>query len=224
MSRAGRRRRVRPREPRRADRRHLARGPCRAGDRGLAVRPDRPDRPALGRRAAAPGAGRHPRPRARTCSCSTSPRPTSTPTARRRPGRPGPDPRRAAAHPGPGRASGRRMAPLVTGRGHGRGRWDPAGRSSGRGVRRARRAPPRHGIWTPDHAGPGHRRPVDRAAVRVADRGGAAVAIRPTEQISSRLDLAVRAAEALAIMGPNGSGKSTLARLLGGLLRPQAAR
>jgi energy-coupling factor transport system ATP-binding protein len=38
------------------------------------------------------------------------------------------------------------------------------------------------------------------------------------------VDVAVRSAEALAVLGPNGSGKSTLGLLLAGLLRPRTGR
>jgi energy-coupling factor transporter ATP-binding protein EcfA2 len=79
------------------------------------------------------------------------------------------------------------------------------------------------GVWVPG-------RPLPRAPVRpraapeaqiVAERasfhfpGAAADALRDA-------DVAVRSAEALALVGPNGSGKSTLALLLAGLLRPSS--
>jgi energy-coupling factor transport system ATP-binding protein len=82
----------------------------------------------------------------------------------------------------------------------------------------------RHGIWTPDHAGHRPPRPViapPSESLLAAEQ----LSARPPlgeQPLFSRLDLTVRAAEALAIIGANGSGKSTLARLLGGLLRPQS--
>lgn len=81
----------------------------------------------------------------------------------------------------------------------------------------------RHGVWTPDHAGRRPQRPVLAPAPEsliVAEQLSAQPPLAE-QPLFTRLDLAVRSAEALAIVGPNGSGKSTLARLLGGLLRPQ---
>ena len=77
------------------------------------------------------------------------------------------------------------------------------------------------GIWVPDHPLPTHaRRDGPEAVVQLtADKvgyrfpGEGSLAVGP-------IDLAVRSAEALAIVGPNGSGKTTLALVLGGLLRP----
>ncbi len=82
----------------------------------------------------------------------------------------------------------------------------------------------RHGIWTPDHAGHRPRRPViaPPAESLIAAEQLSARPPLGEHPLFSRLDLTVRAAEALAVVGPNGSGKSTLARLLGGLLRPQS--
>jgi energy-coupling factor transport system ATP-binding protein len=82
----------------------------------------------------------------------------------------------------------------------------------------------RHGIWTPDHAGRRPPRPVLAPPPESLIAAEQLSARPPLGELPlfSRLDLTVRAAEALAIIGPNGSGKSTLARLLGGLLRPQS--
>jgi len=79
------------------------------------------------------------------------------------------------------------------------------------------------GVWIPDHppAAP-PRRPRAPSETLVI---GEHVAFRypgSTVDAITNVDVAVRSAEALAIIGPNGSGKSTLGMLLAGLLRPRA--
>ncbi len=79
------------------------------------------------------------------------------------------------------------------------------------------------GVWVPDHppaAPPRRPRPPSETLV-IAEH----VAFRypgSTVDAVANVDVAVRSAEALAIIGPNGSGKSTLGMLLAGLLRPRA--
>ncbi len=157
-----RRRRLRPGESRVADRRDLARGPGRTGDCRLAIRPEPPDRPAVGRGATTAGAGWHPRPPARP----PAPRRADGQPRRggrgRGPRRPDPYGRRAPDDDDPGRASGCGVA-AARDPGGGHGRSELASSSM---------APPaevfgghaelldRHGIWTPDHAGRRPARPL----------------------------------------------------------------
>jgi energy-coupling factor transporter ATP-binding protein EcfA2 len=77
------------------------------------------------------------------------------------------------------------------------------------------------GIWVPNHPlpmPPRMRRSEFEVALIAEDVGYRFPG--ETSQAVGPVDLALRSAEALAIVGPNGSGKSTLALLLGGLLRP----
>jgi energy-coupling factor transporter ATP-binding protein EcfA2 len=84
----------------------------------------------------------------------------------------------------------------------------------------------RHGIWTPGYEGRRPPRPVIAPAADALLVAEQLSASRPgtSESLFSRLDLAARGGEVLAVVGPNGSGKSTLARLLGGLLRPESGQ
>ncbi|MFD6418080.1 ABC transporter ATP-binding protein [Streptomyces sp. NPDC060194] len=74
------------------------------------------------------------------------------------------------------------------------------------------------GVWVPGHPLPSY-----------PPTAGPGAELLRTESLAHRHagafpDLAVRAAETLAVLGPNGAGKSTLALLLGGLLKPDAGR
>jgi energy-coupling factor transport system ATP-binding protein len=77
------------------------------------------------------------------------------------------------------------------------------------------------GIWVPNHPlpMPPRRRRSEPEVALVAEDVGYRF-LGETSQAVGPVDLALRSAEAVAIVGPNGSGKSTLALLLGGLLRP----
>ena len=77
------------------------------------------------------------------------------------------------------------------------------------------------GVWVPDRrlpAPPERVRPAPETLL-LAEQAGYTYP-GATLPALARVDVQVRAAEALAVMGPNGSGKSTLALLLAGLLRP----
>jgi len=77
------------------------------------------------------------------------------------------------------------------------------------------------GVWVPDRrlpAPPERVRPASETLL-LAEQAGYTYP-GATVPALARVDVQVRAAEALAVMGPNGSGKSTLALLLAGLLRP----
>jgi energy-coupling factor transport system ATP-binding protein len=81
------------------------------------------------------------------------------------------------------------------------------------------------GVWVPDRppaAPPRRDRPRPETLV-IAERAGFRYPGAATDAVRS-VDLALRSAEAVAIVGPNGSGKSTLGLLLAGLIRPRAGR
>jgi energy-coupling factor transport system ATP-binding protein len=78
------------------------------------------------------------------------------------------------------------------------------------------------GVWVPDEppAAPARRpRPPSEGLV-LAERATFRYPGATVEAVGP-VDLAVRSAEALAIVGPNGSGKSTLALLVAGLVPPR---
>ena len=75
------------------------------------------------------------------------------------------------------------------------------------------------GVWVPNEAPPVLRRGRPGAEVLVARGLGFGYPGAPRPAVAPT-GLALRSAEALAVVGPNGSGKSTLALLLAGLLAP----
>jgi energy-coupling factor transporter ATP-binding protein EcfA2 len=77
------------------------------------------------------------------------------------------------------------------------------------------------GVWVPDHRLPAPPRRSRPPADTLVLAEQVEFRYPGSEQTAlGRIDLQVRAAEAVAITGPNGSGKSTLAMLLAGLLPP----
>jgi energy-coupling factor transporter ATP-binding protein EcfA2 len=81
------------------------------------------------------------------------------------------------------------------------------------------------GVWIPDHppaAPPRRQRPAAETLV-IAEHAAFRYPGSDRDALGG-VDVAVRSAEALAIVGHNGSGKSTLAMLLAGLLRPRSGR
>jgi energy-coupling factor transport system ATP-binding protein len=79
------------------------------------------------------------------------------------------------------------------------------------------------GVWIPDHppsAPPRRDRPAAETLV-IAEHASFRYPGANVDAVAT-VDVAVRSAEAIAIVGPNGSGKSTLGMLLAGLLRPRA--
>ena len=79
------------------------------------------------------------------------------------------------------------------------------------------------GVWVPDRplAHPARNPRPATEAMLVAERAAFRYPGAPSDALRG-VDVAVRSAEALAVVGPNGSGKSTLALLLAGLLRPSS--
>ena len=215
-----RRRRVRPGEPRRPTGRDLAAGRRGAAAVGFPYGRDAADRRALRRRAAAAGAGRHPRAAPGPAAArrgDRQPRP-----GRRRPGPRGPrrGARRDRRHGGhrraPGRAGASTWSPARSCSSPAAA-WSPDG-AAGRGVRPGRRPASRRAAC----GCPGAVPLVRRAAPAAAGTGpgpreaGRPSATRPrTGDALAATDLTLRAGEALALTGPNGSGKSTLALLPG---------
>ena len=78
------------------------------------------------------------------------------------------------------------------------------------------------GVWIPDQppaAPPRRERPPPETLV-IAEHASFRYPGSQVDAVAG-VDLALRSAEALAIVGPNGSGKSTLGLMLAGLLRPR---
>ena len=77
------------------------------------------------------------------------------------------------------------------------------------------------GVWVPDRRlpAPPQRPRASPETLLLAEQAGYTYP-GATVPALARVDVQVRAGEALAVMGPNGSGKSTLVLLLAGLLRP----
>ncbi len=79
----------------------------------------------------------------------------------------------------------------------------------------------RQGIWVPGRVPEASALPASPGDVLLRARGLSVA--RPRARVAAeRIDLDLRAGEALAVTGPNGAGKSTLALTLGGLLSPAA--